>query len=225
MTSTFNTKTNRTLSIIFSFILLSAIFSSCKKNNDDNHVDVAAVAITNAAASSSPQDVYFDNQKLTSSGLVYTQTIGYFSVTGSPTISFKTNGTTDVNASTATSFVPGKYYSVFLTDDKTVNVYENDRTPPASGKARIRFINLSTGVGSSADFGISGGAKIVSALTYKAASAYQDVDAANSYSLYTGGSTSVLLNLPITLSAGGIYTLYIAGTSSATIGFKLIGEN
>jgi len=223
MKNTLNTRTFRSLSLIFSVALLITVFSACKKNEENDNMLVAAVAVTNAASTS--QDVYFDNQKANSSAMTHGQTIGYISVSGSPTISFKTSGTADVNGTTATSFMPGKYYNVFYADDKSVTVYENDRTTPSSGKARIRFINLSAGVGSSADFAIAGGAKIVSGLTYKAASAYQDVDAASSYSLYTGGSASVLLSLPITLSSGGIYTLYITGTTTATVGFKLIGEN
>jgi hypothetical protein len=223
MKSIFNIRSFRYLSLIFSVALLTTIFSSCKKNDDNNNALVAGVAVTNA--SSIPQDVYFDNEKINATAMAYTETAGYFRVTGSPTVTFKTAGTASVNGSAATSFMPGKYYNVFYADDKSVTVYENDPTPPSSGKARIRFINLSTGVGSSADFGISGGAKIVSGLTYKAASAYQEVNAANSYSLYTGGSTTVLLNLPVTLSAGGIYTLYISGSTSPTVGFKLIGEN
>lgn len=222
MKSILHIRTFRSLSLLLSVVLLTTIFSSCKKNNGDNAL-VAGVAVTNASLT--PQDVYFDNQKMNANAMAYTETAGYFSVAGSPTIAFKTAGSADVNGSTTTSFVPGNYYNVFYTDDKTATVYENDRTPPPSGKARIRFINLSTSVGSSADFGINGGAKIVSGLTYKAASAYQDVDAGNSYSLYSGGSAAVLLSLPVTLSAGGIYTLYITGTTNATLSFKLIGEN
>lgn len=223
MKSILNVKTYRALSVLFSVALLSTIFSSCKKIDDNNDMLVAGVAVTNASSIS--QDVYFDNQQVNTSALAYGETMGYFSVSGSPSISFKTSGTADLNGSTVTSFAPGKYYNVFYADDKSVTVYENDRTPPSSGKARIRFINLSTGAGSSVDFGINGGAKIISGLTYKAASTYQDVDASKGYSLYTGGSASVLLSLPVTLTAGGIYTLFISGTTNATVGFKLIGEN
>lgn len=225
MKSTFNIKTYKSLSFILSFILLATAFSSCKKDKDNADVNVAAVAITNAGASSAPQDVYFDNQRVNTTALAYTQTAGYFRVSGSPTITFKTTNTADVNASTATSFTPGKYYSVYYTDDKAITVYENDRTAPASGKARVRFINLTTAAGSAVDFGIKGGAKIVNGLTYKAASAYQDVDASSGFSLYAGGSSTVLLDFPATLTAGGVYTIYISGSSSATVIFKLIAEN
>jgi len=184
-----------------------------------------SIAVTNAASASLPQDVYFGNQKLNATPLAYGQTVGYVNITGNPTISFRNTGTTDVNGSLATNLLPGKYYVAYYADDKSITVYENDRTAPQSGKARIRFINLTTALGSNVDFGISGGAKIVTALTYKAASAYQEVNPALGYSLYTGGSASVLLNIPITLTAGGIYTVYITGITSATVDFKLIAEN
>lgn len=217
-------RTFQSLSVIFSVALLITVFSACKKNDNNTDMLVAGVAVNNA--SSIPQDVYFDNIKLNSSALAYGETIGYFRVSGSPTISFKTAGTTDVNGTaTGSTFTPGKYYTVFYTDDKSINIFENDPTKPSSGKARIRFINLSMGVGASADFGINGGTKIVSGLTYKTASAYQDVDVSKSYSLYSGGSASVLLNLPVTLSAGSIYTLYVTGATNVTLGYKLMTEN
>jgi len=226
MKSIFNTKPSRTLSIILSVALLTTIFSSCSKKDDYQYdPNVLSIAVTNAASASLPQDVYFGNAKLNATPLAYSQTVGYVNITGSPTISFKNTGTADVNASSTTSLSPGKYYMVYYTDAKDIAVFVNERTAPQSGKARIRFINLTTAVGSAVDFGISGGGKIVSGLTYKAASSYQDVDPTKGYSLYTGGSTSVLLDIPITLQAGGIYSLYITGTTSATVGFKIIGEN
>jgi len=224
MKSILKLKSGRIFSILFSVTLLSMFFSSCKKQ-DNNNEEVVALAVTNAASLSVPQDVYINNQKVNASPLAYTQTIGYFSVTGNPTVTFTNASTTTANATGTTTFVPGKYYSAYYTDDNGVTIYENNRTSPSSGKARIRFINLSAAIGSSADFGITGGAKIVSGLTYKAASDYQDVDPSSSYSLYTGGSASVLLNIPITLTAGGIYTVYVSGSTGATLGFKLIGEN
>lgn len=225
MKSTFNIKTYKSLSFILSFVLFATAFSSCKKDNNDNGATLAYVAVINASASSQPQDVYLDNQRVNATALAYAQSAGYFNVAGSPTITFKTSNSADVNATLATNFTSGKYYSAYYTDDKAITVYENDRTAPASGKARVRFINLTTAVGSAVDFGIKGGAKIVTGLTYKAASAYQEVDASSGFSLYVGGSSSVFLDFPSSLTAGGIYTVYISGSSSATVIFKLIGEN
>jgi hypothetical protein len=225
MKSILNSKISQCLSILFTIALLSAIFSSCKKNNDDDNRPRVGIAVTNAASLSLPQDVYLDNQKVNVEPLAYTKTIGYIFVDGNPTITVTNATSTTANGSATADFVPGRYYSAYYAEDKSVNVFENDRSTPPAGKARIRFINLGTGVGSSVDFGFSGGAKIVSALTYKTASAYQDVDPALGYSLYSGGSASVLLNIPITLQAGGIYTVYISGVVGTSLGYKLIAEN
>jgi hypothetical protein len=225
MKSLLNIKINRCLSILFSVVLLTATFSSCKKNNDEDNQPRVAIAVTNAASLSVPQDVYFDNQKVNAEALAYTKTIGYIFINGNPSITFTNASSTTANGTATADFVPGHYYSAYYAEDKSVNVFENDRTTPPTGKARIRFLNLGSGVGSSVDFGFSGGAKIVSGLTYKAASTYQDVDPTLGYSLYSGGSASVLLNIPITLQAGGIYTVYISGVAGTTLGYKLISEN
>jgi hypothetical protein len=226
MKTKMNSRTPKALSLSFIALVLLAIgFTSCNKNHD-SVVLTSYVMATNASEASTPQDFFVDNQTINGSALAYTQSTNYAAVnSGDRQIQFRTAGSSTVNSSATLSAATNKYYSVFYTDGKAIATYEDDTTAPQSGKARVRFINLSASAGSSVDFGLSGGAKIVSGLAYKAASAYNEVAAATSFSLYANGSTTVLLNIPVTIQAGHIYTVYISGSTAATITYHLVAHN
>jgi len=66
---------------------------------------------------------------------------------------------------------------------------------------------------------------LISALAYQAASAYMEVSSASTFSLSASGSSTVLLNIPVVLQAGKIYTIFISGTTSTTITYSLVAEN
>ncbi len=209
-----------------SLLFLSLGFSSCKKNNDDNQMGASTVIAINASSSlSTGQDFYVNNVKMNASALAYSQNTGYLSVQDANNVQFRSAGTSNVSASSAVNFSTGRKYSVYLTDDASIVYQENDQTAPASGKARVRFINLSQALSSKADVSLNAGAKIVSDLAYKAASAYNEVNAATTFSLYTAGSSSVLLNVPVTIQAGKIYTIYFSGTTTATVNYQVVVEN
>jgi hypothetical protein len=221
-------KTPRSLSFL-SFMLLLAVTAtclvSCSKNNDAVGVS-AYVMASNSAQASAPQDFYVDNSKANGSAIAYTQSTSFITVgSGSHQAQFKTSTTASVNTTFSLSLSPGNYYSVFYSDDHTATTAQDDRTAPQSGNARVRFINLSTALSSNIDFAAKGGAKIVSALAYKTASAYNEVSAATTFSLYSSGSSTVMLDIPVSLQAGRIYTIFISGTTSATITYTLVAEN
>jgi hypothetical protein len=121
--------------------------------------------------------------------------------------------------------VGNNYYTVFYTDDKSTVTTHDEHTAPPSGKARVRFINLSSAVASNVDFGLTTGNKIVSGLAYKAASAYYNVDAATTFSLYASGSTTAMLSIPATIQAGHIYTIYISGATQATVTYHVLVQD
>lgn len=207
-------------------LFLSLGLSSCKKNNDENQMGTSAVIAVNAASSASTaQDFYVNNVKMNSSTLAYSQNTGYLSVQNANNVQFRSAGTSNVSASSAVSFEAGKRYSVFFTDDASIVYKENDQTAPSSGKARVRFVNLSQALSSKLDVGLSAGAKIVSDLAFKAASAYNEVNAATTFSLYTAGSTNILLNVPVTIQAGKIYTIYFTGTTTTAVNYQVVVEN
>jgi hypothetical protein len=225
MKKTTNYRTPKTFLSLIVLFLLTVCIASCSKN-DSNSVSLSAyVTAVNSAEASAPQDFYADNSKINASGLAYTQTTAYLAVqAGDHQVQFKTSGTTTVNSSSTISTVGNNYYTVFYTDDKST-VTTHDERAASSGKARVRFINLSSAVTSGVDFGLTAGNKLASGLAYKAASAYYDVDAATTFSLYAAGSSTVMLSIPATIQAGHIYTIYISGATQATVTYHVLVQN
>jgi Domain of unknown function (DUF4397) len=212
---------------LFAIILLAATcFTSCQKGSNNEVAISAFIMAANSAQTSAPQDFYVDNNKVNSSAIAYTQSTSYISISsGGHQEQFKTSSTSTVNTSFNSTFSPGSYNTVFYTDDNTATTYQDDRTSPQPGNARVRFVNLSSALTANVDFTASTGGKIVAGLVYKSASVYNEVSSASTFSLSASGSSSVLLNIPVTLQAGKIYTIFISGATSATITYTVIAES
>jgi hypothetical protein len=221
-----NSKKLRSLSLsLFAFMLLAMTFASCSKDNSNNNLS-AYVQVTNSAEASAPQDFYVDNVKVTTSAVAYGSSSTFLATkTGNHQAMFENSGTSTANASFSMSLEAGKYYSVFYASGNSYGSYQDDRTAPQTGKARVRFINLSSALSSNVDFAATSGAKLVSNLSYKAASAYYDVDSATAFSIYLTGSSSALISIPFAMQAGHIYTIYISGTTSTTVTAHVVTEN
>ncbi|MES2375151.1 MAG: DUF4397 domain-containing protein [Bacteroidota bacterium] len=226
MKTTTSYRTPKTLLSLIALFLLTVCIASCGKSDNGSVGLSAYVTAVNSAEASAPQDAYVDNNKLNSSAMAYTQATAYVAVkTGDHQVQFKTAGTTTVNNTSSLSTEGNNYYTVFYTEDKSTVTTHDEHTAPSSGKARVRFINLSSAVASNVDFGLAAGSKIVSGLAYKVASAYYDVDAATTFSLYAAGSSTVMLSIPATIQAGHIYTIYVSGATQATVTYHVLVQN
>jgi hypothetical protein len=200
-------------------------FSSCK--SDAQITGDAYVRIINSSESAPPQDFYLDSTKINSAAVAYGQNTNYVTTTsGDRKARFKTAGTTTVNSSSNVGIHAGNYYTVYYTGGTSSNanyITEDNMIAPAAGKAKVRFVHLSSAAASSIDLTIQGGQKIVSNLAYKTASTYQEVDAATSFQLFAAGSTATALNITnLGLQAGKIYTIYFSGSTTATITYHVI---
>ncbi|MCC8427064.1 DUF4397 domain-containing protein [Mucilaginibacter sp. UR6-11] len=205
----------KTIYYLFALVAIALTFNACSKKSEVS--GTAYIQFTNADESASPMDFYVDNTKENTSALAYNQSTDYFSVTSVDHPAVIKTSASGVNV---TSFnispQPGAYYSVFYFNGFTV-AYQDDVTAPQSGKARVRFINLNVGLTSDVDFGIAGGVKLVNGLTSKLNSNYIDVNPGTTFSLYTAGSTTELLNIPTSIQAGHIYTIYLSGAVQASL--------
>jgi hypothetical protein len=195
--------------------LLIAGFTSCKKKAEVT--GTSYIQFVNASEEASPLDFYVDNNKINSTALSYKQNTSYFSVssTDHPAI-IKTSATGAAVVSFNLSPQPGIYYSIYYFGGLTA-AYQDDLTAPQTGKARVRFINLNQGVPGNVDLGITGGAKLVTALIAAVNSTYLDVAPGASFSVYNAGTTTSLLDIPTSIEAGHIYTVFLSGVSLTTI--------
>lgn len=227
MKTYFKFQNNKTLSILLTAVVLLSIgFTGCNKKDDTVDPGFTHIRAANSAQASAPQDFYVDESKVNTSALAYTQITPYATAyAGTHAAIFKTSSTGSVNVSGNIYLSPDSYNTIYYADDNTGVATNDDQTAPQSGKARVRFMNLSTALNSSVDFGISAGNKIVTNLAYKTASAYNEVNAATSFTLYVAGSSTVTLNIPTTIQAGKIYTVVISGTTTATLNYTVYAEN
>lgn len=215
-------KTSKILYLkLTALLLLVTVFASCRKSSDDI-VGTAYLQIVNADASSSPQDFYLDDKKLTTTSLAYTESTAFIAVTSADHQAQFKDATGTSNISFPISPAGNGYYSLYYLGGKAA-AYANDPTTPLTGKARVRFINLSTSVTGNVDFGITGGVILSAGLAQYVASNYYDLDLGTKFSVYTSGSTSVLLNIPFTLEAGKIYTIYATG--AGTLSYRVVVGN
>ncbi len=219
---------------ILGFFLVGACMvvgsSSCTK--DDGALSVSATAnimIVNGAEGSAPQDYYSDTSKVNATAVAYAQNSGYTATkAGSHQGQFRNSGTTTATATGSVVFESGKNYTVYFggsASSSSTTYSEDDMSAPPSGKAKVRFINLSSAAATAVDFGVTGSTKIVSGLAYQTASAYQTVDANTSFSFYLAGSSTAALTIPTTVQAGKIYTIFISGSTTATLSYHVIAQN
>ena len=208
---------------IITFIAFSFALSSCTK---DGSVDTknSYLLVTNAAEASAPQDFYADSTQLVTT-LAYGSSSSFIPTpSGSHLGRYKNAGTTVVNASFNMILGGGQSYNVFYIDGNSYAIFPNDRSAPQSGKARIRFINLSTALTTPIDITASSGGALVSNLGFKSASAFTDIDPSASFTVNATGTSTSILNIPATFQAGHGYTVYISGATALTVTSHIITE-
>ena len=196
-------------------LLVATSLTSCKKKTEVT--GTFYLAFVNAGETSSPIDFYVDNNKVNAAALSYNQNISYFSLSSTDhTALIKTSASGVVLTSFNLSPQAGTYYSIFYVDGTTI-AYNDDPTPPQSGKARVRFINLNLGMTGNLDIGITGGSVLAASLPNALNSSYYEVAPGSSFSFYATGTTTSLLTLSTTIQAGHIYTIYLSGAAQASV--------
>lgn len=198
----------RNILSIVALLALALSFTACKKEQ----TGTSYIQFTNASELSSPLDFYVADAKKNNTALAYTQSSGYFAVSSKQqpaVIKVSLTGTSVAGFNVEPQ--PGKYYSVFYISEGATAAYPDDVTPPASEKARVRFINLNLESTTANDFGVAGGTKLFTNLAAKEGSDYYDVAAGATFAAYVTGSATALLNIPTTIEAGHIYTIILSG--------------
>lgn len=221
---TISTPVNRTsfyLSLLF-FATVLCLFS-CKKDDVPGTNEVkgdAKVKMINAANKSGQVDFYLDDIKINMAALDAGQVSDYVKVqSGVKNTYVAIDGVADTP--TSFNFVPTLSYTSFYVEDKTGNgevlTFEDNLGATEAGKAKIRIINLGAFFTNALNVNLAGGVLLVNSLPFKGASGYFSIEPNVNLNISVLGSSANKTIAGSEFEAGKIYTIWINGTSNATL--------
>ncbi|MFC4141451.1 DUF4397 domain-containing protein [Pedobacter mendelii] len=217
---------NAFLPIIFIF---SLTLISCSKNEPDVIVQgQAKIKLINAVEPEIKQEVFMDNEKLTTAPLAFGETSGYIKIlSGNRNLSYV--GSNNMNTNTSLNFTPSITYSAFLVSDRNGNKqiinYEDNLSNADLSTAKVRFINLTPFFAAGINVSIQAGSPFINALLFKEDSNYFNVDGGAALRCNVVGSGSVKTISASDLLPGKIYTIWFSGLTAATLEPHIILDN
>jgi len=188
---------------------------------------LANFKVLNASQVASPLNVLVDGN-LTLSNVPYAAASNYVTIgTGNHSFTVQATATPGANLLTLqTSLAAATDTSIVLNGSAGAlvgTVLADNNLPPATGRARLRFVNSSPNLGP-VDVYINF-SKQVSGLSTNAASAYNEVTAdvtlgtSFEFDFNIAGTTTPVLKLPNTIIVGGhTYSIYLIGLSTGLQG-------
>ncbi|MGV3706203.1 MAG: DUF4397 domain-containing protein [Arcticibacter sp.] len=228
-------KKSNTLSkfLLFAAAGVTLGLSSCSDDDGITAGESVNVKIVNAAESSPAQDVYIEGTKINSSAVAYLETTNYITTPNSGKdrkIEFRTSsGSSDVYETEKADLRSNKNYTLFLTgtgSSADIEVTEDNLSAPASGKAKVRFVHISSGSSEKVDI-YNGTTKVLAGAERGDVTNFVEVDGGlKAIGVTTAGNTDVNSIKSLTvqnLEAGKIYSVIIYG--STNVSTRVIAHN
>ncbi|MEE1944116.1 DUF4397 domain-containing protein [Pedobacter sp. KR3-3] len=222
---------NKTSSgLLVAICMVAVLLSSCKKN--DTPVIAtgdAKIKVVNTVSNSNAQDFYQGNNKLTSTPVAYGESSDYLKASGgvSNVVSFRDKDGGPTKASYSTSLTPNVAYTVFYFSDPSgtsqIIGLDDDNTAPATGKAKIRFMNIV--YNNTLNIAVTGGNAVMNPLQYGYVSNYNLVDAGVSLTISAVGGTTTAVIPTTAFESGKVYTVWIDGSISTSIVAHIVKHN
>ena len=220
----------KAISILATVILAVSLvtLSSC----EDEQITYANVLVAHASPDAPGVDLLIDDVKVNTQPLTYPGNTGYLQAeSGTRNIKVNVAGTSNSVINGNLVVEADENYSIFAVDEVaeiTALVLVDDLTPPAAGKAHVRFVHLSPDA-PAVDIALTGGAVVFPNVAFKGFTAFTPLDAGVAYNLevrVAGTSTVALVLPPVTLQPGKIYTVFakgfLAGTGAQALGAEVI---
>ena len=217
-----------TSKIIIAAITLSVALVSCTKNNDTMPEHISGLSVIHASPTTEKFDFFVDNTKVNTADFAYTNKIGYLNlISGNRKFIITKKGVTTPILSDTMTVKPGVGYSLFVIDKIETLKYlllTDDLTQPVTGKARVRFVNVSPDA-PALNLAIGGSTTdLFTNKAFKGFSAFESIDAAekvtfNVKNKETGAVEATIADVKI--EAGKIYTIWVKGLKAATDDTKL----
>lgn len=212
---------------LIKLIVLSVVaftFSACLKDNDPVEIRVARVAFLNAVPESDGVDIGLDQNQVNNPwsnnpDFAYGDTLGYvnafpgqrwvrvFASERDPYEQPLIDGTINLT--------PGESYTIYVVGHEELGLVAttDNLSTPASGKAKVRFVNLSPDA-PSLSLGINGeGTNISSDKDFKEYSDFVEVDAGETFDfeITLHASGEIAHSFSMGLHEGGFYTIWAKG--------------
>ncbi|WP_158989410.1 DUF4397 domain-containing protein [Mucilaginibacter sp. L196] len=224
-----NLKSAATLACV---IFLSAIgLTSCLKDNNHYVINPTALLMVIQASPDAPSEsIFLKPNQVNQSAFNYGDHLGYFNAyTGGRLVQLFGYGSSTLIASDSIHLANNNAYSLFLANTYTKPDFvllTDSLARPASGKATIRFVNVSAGSGN-VDL-VANTTTLVTNEPYRGVSISTPAKAAPVFTPVSGnvqynfevratGTTTVLASLDsINIRNGGVYTIWYHGSTTGT---------
>ncbi len=198
---------------IVAFALI--VLSSCLKDlSNDGPQDAAALNVVNASPGPLVIHFFLNNNLINGPALGYGQESRYIITTsGSRKFDAATGGTFNSLVADTVNMEKDKYYSMFVTGlNNSLSTFftDDDLSLPPSGKAKIRFINLSPD-GGTFTLASKGGTVLFPAQAYKTASKFTVVEPSAYMFELRNSENAVEHEASVDIAAGKIYTVWAGG--------------
>jgi hypothetical protein len=227
-------KTKMMNNFINGFLIAVSAFTllSCDNNNVDPFGS-AKLKVVNAAPNSGSQKFVLANIPYINDLDFLDHSVSYLTVSSGKNLiaQYVDESDYDKYAEAKFNIDDDQDYTVYLIgesrDEATVRLYQDNLSAPSSGKAKIKFINLSGGAPSTLIFSDDKGTILSSNLERYNQSGYSEINAGSMTIQVKGAAQSQIL---ATLEseefiAGKIYTVYLIGSTTSTLSIHTITHN
>lgn len=205
----------RLLSIVALILFITSSIISCKKDKSEPLPEVSGLSFINSSPDAPSVKFYLGEKKVNDEEFSFGEYLKYLNAYSGNRDVFAYEGS-DKKISGKITLEKDKMYSVFLTgkwDEAKFVLLEDSLTKPKSGKAHIRFLNMSSDA-PELDLGLTDGSTLVSNKDYKKNSGFIEIEGGTKYNFVIRDHATKLDTVSldeITLKAGKIYTIWAKG--------------
>lgn len=194
----------------------------------------AQIQVTHASPDAPGVDLLVDNAVVNSAPLTFPNSTDYLTLdAGTRNIKVNVSGTATTVIEANLTLLANQNYSVFAVNSVSMIeplVVQDDLTPPAAGKAHVRFLHLSPDA-PTVDITLTDGTTVFDDVSFKQITDFLPLDA-GTYNLQvrtSDGSTVVLDLSGISLTDGKIYTVFakgfLSGSGNQALGAQIVTNN
>jgi Domain of unknown function (DUF4397) len=186
----------------------------------------AKIRVGHFSPDAPPVDIYLDNRK-TFAQVRFPLMSAYTPVAaGKHVIDIRAAGSAATDPaliSVPAEFKAGKPYLVAALGPAAAlqgSLIEDDLTPPAKGKAKVRVLHAAVG-GDNVDVVVAGSTTLFKDVAFSKAAPYAEVEATKyDLSVRKAGTPDQIVGKVVTLQSGGVYTIVAIGDAAGTIGLR-----